>query len=352
MSSLLILLIILGCVAGVYFKGTFLRSFAMIIATICAGVVAFAYFELLTGILVSKDLLVPWAQAVSFFILFVITSVVLQTVLILLTHKPVDFGLPAERIGRIVCGFFLGFVISGFLLIALAMTPLPSKIPYQRFDAINPDIENPRGALLNPDDFVTGWFSLMSSGSLSGKQSFATLHPAYLDQIFLSRHAVADGISIITRSQVIELPKEKAAWVAPESLRNSRDPNEPIEPRNGCNLTIVRVGIKKDAAGADKFTLSQLRLICKQKDGMETPLAGKGRNVYPVGYVKAANKLEIKKLGDTIKIEQAKDKIKWIDFAFYVPSDSVPVLIEFKQNNIVQAPRLVTAEQIPPTVPF
>jgi len=43
---------------------------------------------------------------------------------------------------------------------------------------------------------------------------------------------------------------------------------------------------------------------------------------------------------------------KSLDLAFEVPSDSVPVLLEFKLNCIVEVPRPVSAEQAPAPAPF
>ena len=210
--------------------------------------------------------------------------------------------------------------------------------------------------MFNADSFTTGCFNLVSSGSFSGKKSFAVLHAAFLDQLFLNRHGIADDVSVLTKSQAIEVRKKRAAWLAPESLRSLKDPNEPMEPKSGHNLAIVRVGIKKSAEGSDKFTLSQLRLVCKQKDSSGPQLAGKGICVYPIGYIKTANRLEMKKLNETIKIGKGKFKgkvkLKWIDFAFYVPEDFVPVLVEFKQNSVVQLPSLLPAEKAPAPVSF
>jgi hypothetical protein len=103
------------------------------------------------------------------------------------------------------------------------------------------------------------------------------------------------------------------------------------------------------------FTPSQLRVICKQKNDDRDPLAGKGKNIYPVGYLKTADELQIKKLTDHIEIKRSDldDRgVKKIDFAFYVPDKFVPVLVEFKQNSINQLPSAVLAEQAPPAAPF
>jgi len=353
MANLFVVLVILGCAAYQYLKGTLVKSFAMVITTICASVVAFGYFEPLANVLVGRNILVPWAQPLSFVLLFVLAFAILQTIAGQLTRQPVDLGLLPERIGRVVCGIFLGLIISGLLLTALAMAPLPTKYPYQRFNKTRPDAEKPKRALFNADGLATGWFNIVSSGSFSGKRSFATLHPAFLDQVFLNRHKIKDEISIITGAEAIEIPKKEAAWPAPEGLRDSN--GKPLSLKNGHNLTIVRVGINKKAIkDAGRFTLSQLRLVCKEKSRAKNPLAGKGRSIYPVGYLKTADQLQIKQLNDEITLDRDDfgKAVRWIDFAFYVPNGFTPVLVEFKQNNIAEVPPPVSYEQAPPAVPF
>ncbi|MHC4571054.1 MAG: CvpA family protein [Planctomycetota bacterium] len=354
MANLIVVLVILGCAAYHYLKGTLVKSFAMVITAICASVVAFAYFELLGNVIASRSAkLELWAQPLSFVLLFVLAFAVLQTIAGQLTRQPVDLGLLPERLGRVVCGILLGLIISGLLLTALAMAPLPTNYPYQRFNKTRPDAEKPKKALFNADGLATGWFNIVSSGSFSGKRSFATLHPAFLDQVFLNRHKIKDEISIITSSDAIEIPKKKAAWPAPEALRDSED--KPVPLKSGRNLTIVRVGIKKAAVKtAGRFTLSQLRLVCKERSRAKNPFAGTGRSIYPIGYLKTADQLQIKQLNDEIKLDRADfdAKVRWIDFAFYVPNGFIPVLAEFKQNNIAQVPPPVSYEQAPPAVPF
>jgi hypothetical protein len=350
MGSLLVVLIILGCVAYQYLKGTLVKSFVVAITSICASVVAFGYFELLANVLKTLG---PWAHLLSFALLFVLAFAVLQIIAAQLTRRPVDFGLLPERIGRVIFGIFLGLIVSGLLLTAVAMAPISPKYPYQRFDQANPDAENPNGVLLNADGFTAGWFSIISSGSFSGKRSFATLHPAFLDQLFLNRYGIDNDVSIITSPEVIEIPKV-AVWSAPEGLKDSN--GNPILPKSGHTLTIVRLGITNrimDEWG--RFMPSQLRVICKQDDG-RGPLAGKGKNIYPYGYMKTANELQKTKLSDRIEIKRDDfvSRIKEVDFAFYVPNGFKPVLVEFKQNCVSQIPpsAIVSAEQAPPIVPF
>ena len=205
-GHLTVLLAILGCAAYQYFKGRFVPAFATIMLAIFASIVAFGYFEALADVFISRagvtryPSLVPWTQLLCFALLFVLAFAGLQTLTNFLTRRPIDLGLWPERIGRVVCGIFLGLILSGLLLTALEMGPLPIKYPYQRF------AQKPNKVLLNADGLATGLFGLASKGSLSSKRSFATLHPSYLDQLFLNRLLIGANISVVTGSPAIEVP--------------------------------------------------------------------------------------------------------------------------------------------------
>ena len=353
MASLLVVVIIAGCAAYQYLKGTLVKSFAAVITAVCAGTVAFGYFEASANVIINRgnESLTPWAQSLCFILLFVLTFAVLQIIAAQLTRHKVELPLLAERIGRSVCGVLLGLIIAGTLLTALAMAPLQNNWPYQRFDASRPDAEKPNTTLFNADGFTAGWFSIISSGSFSGKTSFAAVHPDFINQMFLNRHNTTDKIPTVTGSEAIETPKKAGVWPSPEDLKDSK--GKPVPSKSNYNLTIVRVGLKKKTIKeAGVFTLSQLRLVCKEKSDAQNPLSGKGKNIYPIGYLKTANQLQIKQLNDQIEIESAdfKGRTRWIDFAFYVPNGFQPTLVEFKQNNIVQVAPPVAAAQAPPTV--
>lgn len=356
-GNLSVVVIILGCAAYQYLKGTVVKAFATVIITVCASIAAFGFFEVSAKLLLRYAASVgPWAQPLCFMLLFVLAFAILQTAASQLTRQPTDLGFWPERVGRVVCGIFLGLVLSGLLLTALAMAPLPNKYPYQRFDPRYTDAEKPNKVFLNADGLATGWFSMVSRGSLSAirnKRSFATLHPALLDQLFLNRLSAGDNLSVMTASPAIEVQNKNAAWYLAGPITDSD--GQQLPPKSGHNLLVVRVGIRKRAAkDAARFTLSQLRLICKPKAYADKPLAGKGANIYPIGYMKAADQLQKKKLNDPIQIGSADftDRVKLIDFAFYVPDGSVPVLLEFKLNNVAEVPPPVPTEQAPEIVPF
>ena len=383
LASLSVVLIILGCAAYQYFKGTFVRAFATIIIAVCASVAAFGFFEVLANVFISRGdnsrllSLVPWAQPLCFALLFIIVFGTLQTGVMFLTRQPIDLGLLPERIGRVVCGLFLGLILAGLLLTALEMAPLSNKYPYKRFDG-----NRHKKVLLNADGFATGLFSIISGGSFSGKRSFSTIHPDYLDQLYLNR--LISGTSILTsKFPAISVPRppKPAVWPAPESLNEQvgqlvlelnrqgklkdeltdKSISMPGPVSKNYQPTIVRVGIKrsalstKDEINVGAFILSQLRLICKQQGYGEDPLAGAGINIYPIGHLKAADQIQV---STEIEIErddfEGNAREKWIDFVFCVPRDYVPVLVEFKQNSIVEIrpSAIVTADKAPPPAVF
>jgi hypothetical protein len=383
MASLVVVIIILGCAAFQYFKGTFIRAVATIFIAICAGIAAFAFFESLANLIISRSssgsflAIVSWAQPICFALIFIIVFGALQTGVIFLTiNQPVDLGLLPERIGRVVCGIVLGFLLSGFLLTILGMAPLPKKYPYQRFD------EKRNKVLLNADGFAAGLFSTVSKGSLSGKRSFATIHPNFIDQIHLNR--TVSGTSILTgKTPAISLPKptEPAVWPAPDRLNEqigqivtnlnrlgkikdevtNKTLSMPELFSNDYQAHIVRIGINKIALGSPKinagtFQLSQIRLICKRQGFNGDPLAGAGINIYPIGHLKATDQIQVSteitlKSSDHFKNNARQ---KWIDFVFCIPRDYKPVLIQFKQNNVLEisSRQVVSADKAPQPVFF
>lgn len=348
MAIIIILLLILGSSAFLYFKGTIVRSFAVVISAIFACVAAFAYFETLAATLISRGTMVSWAYTISFLSLLFVAFAIFLTLTLLLTRWQVDFGFLPERIVRVVCGIITGFVLAGAILTALAMAPLSAKNPYQRFDPANPDTDKPGKSLLNADGFVTGLFSFTSGGSLKGQTSFSDLHPNFLDHLFLNRTSA--DVSAITSVQALEIPSKAALWPAPENLKDHT--GKPLSPpKSDTKAMIARIGIRQAAAkDAGQFTLSQLSLFCKEKAQPRTA----GTVIYPLGYLKTPDRVQVKKLTDKIKLEAADfaTSVKWLDFVFDVPQNFTPVMVQFKQNNIAELLPPVTTDQAPPPMPF
>jgi len=355
MVSLAMLAIMAGCAVGLYLKGTLAQGIGMIFNALVAGLVAFGFFEVASKYLINYSPgMAPWAPMACFLILLILVFAILQAVELQICKEKVDLGLMPERIGRPLSGVVLGYLVTGYLLVAAAMAPLPNQYPYPRFDARNPNPSSPKKALLSPDGFVTGLFSAVSKGSfrpLGEPKSFAMLHAGYVDQLYLNRQKGKDVPLMTGTTPAIEVPRKAGVWSAPESLRDTE--GKPLSGPAGTGLMLVRVGVKKTALkDASKFTLSQMRLVCGLKGDTAHPLAGQGQAVYPVGYIGADGRLERKSLDEIIDISKAPGDLITMDLGFPVPTSLTPVLLEFKRNNVVQVSAPATAEDAPQPIAF
>jgi hypothetical protein len=343
-----------GCAAGLYLKGTLAQGIGMIFNALIGGVVAFGFFEIAAKYLINyASGMTPWAPTACFLVILVLVFALLQAVEMLISKEKVDLGVLPERIGRPLAGVVLGYLATGYLLVALAMAPLPSQYPYPRFESRNPNPASPKKALLSPDGFVTNLFGLVSKGSFSPirePKSFALFHAGYLDQLYLNRHKNKE-VPLLTTVAALDVPRKAGVWSAPEGLRDAE--GKPPAAPAGTSLILVRVGIRKAALrDAGKFTFSQMRLVCGPKGSPAQPLAGQGQAVYPLGYIGAGGNFERKSLDEVLDISKASGDSITMDLAFPVPTNLTPVLLEFKRNNVVQVSAPATAEDAPQPIAF
>ncbi len=286
MISLAMLAIMAGCAVGLYLKGTLAQGIGMIFNALVAGFVAFGFFEIAAKYLVDyAPGMAPWAPMACFLLLLILVFAILQAVELQISKEKIDLGVMPERIGRPLAGVVLGYLATGYLLVAAAMAPLPSAYPYPRFEARNPNPASPKKALLSPDGFVTGLFSTVSKGSfcpLREPKSFAMYHAGYLDQLYLNRQKGKDVPLMTSTMPALEVPRKAGVWNAPDSLRDSE--GKPLTGPAGTSLMLVRVGIKKAALkDAAKFTLSQMRLVCGLKGSAGQSAGGPGPGRVPPG---------------------------------------------------------------------
>ena len=355
MISIVMLAIMAGCAIYLFLKGTLAQGIAMIFNALLAGFAAFGFYEMLTEYLIKYSPGVAvWAPMICFLLLFVLVFAILQAGTMQISKEKIDLGKLPEQIGRPVAGVILGYVVTGHLLVAAAMAPIPSEYPYPRFDDRNPNPANPTKPLLSPDGFAAGLFGTVSTGSFSPigePKSFAMMHAGFIDQLYLNRLKGKD-VSLMTATEAFRTPGKDGVWEAPENLRDSE--GKPVSSQAGKNLMLVRVEFRQAAMkDASKFTLSQFRLVCGPKT-TAGPLAAKGEAVYPAGYIGAGGRLETKALGEIISIDPAKVPSEGVtmDLAFHVPTSLTPVLIEFKRNNVARVSAVASAEDAPQPIPF
>jgi hypothetical protein len=356
-ATLAMVAIMAGCAAYLFLKGTLAQGIVMIFNAILAGFVAFGFYELLSQYLIKYSPGVAvWAPLICFLLLFVLAFALLQAAAMQLGKEKIDFGKLPEQIGRPVAGLILGYIVTGHVLVAAAMAPLPNAYPYERFDERNPHAGDPTRPLLSPDGFVAGLFGTVSKGSFSAirnPQSFAVLHAGYLDQLYLNRQKATQGVSLLTSAVALDVPPKNGVWFAPANLRDTE--NKAVSPPPGTSLMLVRAGISRRALkDASKFTLSQMRLVCVLKTGAANPLAGKGEAVYPLGYIGPGGHVERKSLAEIITVEDpgGQGNSVTIDLVFGVPTNLTPELLEFKRNNVAKVSAPAAPEDAPQPIPF
>jgi len=354
MIALVMLAIMAGCAAFLFLKGTLLHGITMVFNVIIAGFVAFGFFEMLSRLLVKYSPGVAvWAPLICFALLLILVFAVLQTGAMQLIKGKPDLGKLPEQIGRPVCGLVLGYLITGHALVAAAMAPMPNQYPYPRFDARNPNPARPTKPVLSPDGFVTGLFATISKGSFSAiaaPKSFAVLHADYVDQLYLNRRKAMEKVPLMTTMATVNVPKGGVRQ-ALDSLRDSD--GKSISISSGDTLMLVRVELAaRGLRDAGKFTLSQFRLVCGQRNSGKAALAGQGQAVYPVGYVGDKGRLDRKPLDEIIAAESTGNEPAKMDLAFAVPGNLTPLLLEFKRNDVVQVPAPASREEALEPVPF
>lgn len=339
MAALILLAIMGGCAALLYLKGTLARGLIMILNAIVAGFFALGFCEFAGGFLAKYvSALALWSDTVAFLLIYIVVFAGLQTAVIQFDRDKIDMGQLAERIGRPLCGLFLGYVVTGQLFVAAAMAPLPNSYPYPRFSQRNPNPSQPSTPMLDPDAFVVNLFGAISKGgfaALSEPKSFAMVHAGFLNNHYLNRLMISDDVPLQSISKPSITVPSGGVREAPSSLRDA-DGNA-IPGRPGDKLMIVPVEIVKASLGKNaKFSLSQVRLICRDMTGNPDPLAGEGIVVYPVGHITSNGRLEQESLSKELTVESSNNRPQPIDLAFYVPNGYTPTLLGFLGNNLEQ----------------
>ncbi len=332
MGTLILLLIVAGCIAYQYFKGSLVKAAVTIITVLSAGIIALAFFEKTAAFLSDKlgegfyASILPWLNSICFILLFVVAFALLQTAAIKLILKTIEFDLLVSRIGRCVCAAVYGWMLTGFILIALIMAPLPKNLPYSRVKSIEP--LRTGKMIFSPDDAVCGIFSLLSRSSMAGKKSFSIIHPSLINQSYMNRLSkssfINSGLAVFVQSSDVRKLSGSVKDIEGTDIAAS----------NGRSLILVKAEIKLKVKD---FTLSQVRLVCNNKENISAPLKGTGINIYPLGYMNSEGRLQVKRLDEIIEI---RNNTPYFEFVFDVPDDYFPVWLGFKQNNIIRLPKI------------
>ena len=355
-AELIVLIVILATVAFAYLKGSVVKSSLLFINAIISSTVAFSFFETAGKIIIGYGYGGQWVLGICFIIIFIFVLIILNALTDKLAPTGLYFKESNDKIARSVIAVFAGLIIAGVILITAALLPLGTSWPYERFDPQNKKLrpaEPDKGLILRADGFTAAFASWFSRGSLCSSKSLAVFHPDFLNEIFLNRIRQDENNWIIAGSEAVDV---KDAW-EPNSTTKlvSATDSQPLGAIPGTKTVIVRTGLKGGSitrGGAMTednrltFTLAQVRLLCKAD---RSTLTGSSQVAYPVGFIRSENVVDCKSLIEEIKLPTTDftGGVKWFDFVFQIPADTVPVLLEFKLNAAAEVGKLVSGNKIP-----
>lgn len=345
-ATIIVLGIIVAGIAYFYLKCNIVTSLTNVLAALLGCILAFSYYEQLAGLLASEKWAVIWIQSAAFLLIFFFGFLFIRVLSGFLAKSDFEVNKIAKLSVTILCGILTGVIVSGVLLVALALSPLPPGAIYSRYHINQPiyvAISYPPA--INADGFVASFYSWISRGALSSKKSFAVLHADYLSRIHLNRYALDEEVPAVCSPKAIKLP---GGNVQPVRLWDFPD-----QPR----MTVVRLGIsgnpiaKGGAAGNDgtiSLVPAQIRLITKDQNQAKT-MTGLAEVVYPSGRVQNGvfETLNLnQKMSEQVK-NLGPDRTVWMDLAFQVPAGRQAILLSFKENAIIELPKPVpTSEEI------
>lgn len=340
-ALILTLLITIGAIAQFYLKFSPLKSFLCFVSSIIGLIVAFSFYEPLAGFLISKGFLAQWAQSLVFLVLALVSAVLIISLADFIIGSNINFGPAAKVSCAIVFGALTGIIASGIIIISIALTPGKRALPYSRFgDKII--TKSPSKPAIPADEIVTSLYSMISGGSMSGKNSFSFTHPNYLDRLHLNRYACKDGVSVVAAKNAVKVDKY---GLTKEQISDDE------------TKTVVTLKIKDkpiDKGGAENSD-KKLSLIPAQVVMACTGSAdSKGvKAFYPVNYqVKGQAVKKDMSLSEVISLDNDavektdKGRFGMLKMYYDIPEGMTPEYIAFKNNTIVKLPKLLTEEEI------
>jgi hypothetical protein len=334
MTTAIVLIVILLTLAHFYLKCSLMTSFSTLVSAVLATVIAFSYHEAMADLFISRGYGADWALSGCYLLAFILGSALFRALADLLVGSNIDLGKPAKTGAAVVCGLLTGVIIAGNFLVAIGLMPVQHKLVYSRFPEDKPIVlSSPVKPVLNADGLVTGLYSWLSRGAMASDKSFAVVQADFLTKAHLNRYCINKGIQSIASRKCLSLPAKNKKPVRIWTIQDKG------------TFTVVRVGIVSkgipdggaiDASGQIKFSMAQLRLICKPADQAQN-LRGKGEAVWPVGLFKNGTLTEkrLDEIADEKETLGIKDRMLWVDVAFKVPDGQVPVAFQFKQNAMI-----------------
>ncbi|MCH9032901.1 MAG: CvpA family protein [Planctomycetes bacterium] len=354
------LIVVILLLAIAFFQSTqgLFSSLIMAVLCLCCSALAVGGYEWLAVNYLAPFWQPDYSFALALAVLFGIPLIIFRLAADKLVRRSCHIHGLFDRIGGGFCGLITGYTVAGMLTLAVQSIPFGGSVfgfervprtPLQvkwDIDVVPPPADSQeRNIWMNPDRFVVGLASILSSGIFSGERSFGNENPDHVQHIgwinavpeMVSRYAPPGSIAIVKTEQI-----ESVYTVTPSgrSTPTSYDDKDG-QPRSDHKFYMIRVSLKREARGeapSHIFTLRQFRLVGRT--------AGKGAmQQYHAIAVQQADKTEVinrhirykVNLGKNFALvdepfEPRSDNNAEVEVVFELPTGFVPAYLEYKHG--------------------
>jgi hypothetical protein len=331
---------IVGLVAYFHYVQGFFSATISAIVAVLAAVLAVSYHETIVVSLLGGKF-ADVAPGMTLCVLFAVIYLLIRTASD--TFVPGNLRLPvlADKVGAGVMGIVAGVFAGGVVAIAAQSLPFGASVGgFSRFetesqrDVMIPtsgqstdtfvydvmkdhDIERNRSdsrhkLYLPADEMVLNTVQAFSNnGSLAGSRALHSVHPDYLEELFLSNVGIQIGAKRtainIDKQQEVSVP-DKGVFTAAsvtqsegelEALRKRTLPPT-LAPKGNKMILVVRVQFDRKATDSDskvRFSTGSARLVAN------------GTNYYPEGTLEGGKHMYANALDDFLIAESGADLV-------------------------------------------
>ncbi len=360
------LLLVLG-IAFIHSVYGFYSSVINLFCAIVAMCVSFGYFEVVNDLLTAQGLPGAYTEPAAFTFLFVITLLILRLASDSLLRGNVSVPMYLDWGGGAVCGFFVGQICIGVMVLGFLMLPFGGRaMMFSRFSRNLDNDKDPEtqriiferhDLWLKSDQFTAGLFSMLSKGSLSGSTEFASIYPDFPGWVFWTGNTMQpESTPIVPRDdsgdgfkkgidvvnwwrQTTPLSEDYTRYrPQPPGPDNSRITYQPFtyKPPPGEELLGVRLRLLPASADRQKgtqyqrFRLSMFRIVGDIKRGGESTPTEYIPQVIGGADPQLEDRLRVAELDENFSISAGNSPT--IDLYFEVPEQFQPRFIEYRRH--------------------
>ena len=229
----------------------FFSGLINLFCTVVAVVVSLGFYEALNDVVTSNFAgeFTAYTEPLCLIGLFIFSLAILRTLADNYIRGNVKLPVALDWVGASLCGLLNAQMFVGILVISITMLPLGGRVlgysAYERnkYNERNPDhadlVYYERNHLwTRSDEFTAGLFSLLSSGSLRGATTFASVYPDFPEAIFFSTNTVQpESTPSPYRS---ERGQKRDGWTQGLQVQAWWEEHDPIEARYRADLPTAR----------------------------------------------------------------------------------------------------------------